>query len=191
MNTIIEVIAFISGLGCVWLASRQNIWTWFLGTLNALCLFNLFQEAQLYSDQMLQLFFIGANVYGAYSWDSSRTKEELRIKTLSNLEIWNVFVVIWSLTFFIGYWMSEIHSWIPNIKPAAYPYIDSCIAISSIVATIGLARKVLENWLLWILIDLVCVYVYFDRELYLISLQYLILGILAYYGYRKWKFNKI
>ena len=185
-STTLEIIAVLTGLASVWLASRQNILTWWLGLINCICLFEVFREARLYSDQMLQLYFFGANIYGIYLWN--RPKEQLKIRVLSREEIlrWSWYIIV--LTFYLGLLVSKIHLLFPEqiSRPAMYPWTDTFIAVSSIVATIALARKILQSWVLWILIDIACVYVYFSRELYLIGSEYLVFGILAVYGLLKW-----
>jgi nicotinamide mononucleotide transporter len=88
-----------------------------------------------------------------------------------------------------GFLFSNIHLYLPEYfkVKADYPFIDSFVMVSSIVATVLLAKKKFENWYLWIAVDLVCVVLYFKKGVYFLSLEYFIFLGLASYGLYHWK----
>lgn len=84
--------------------------------------------------------------------------------------------------------MSLIHEFFPTAfpEPAAYPYADTLVAVASIVANTLMARRFIESWVLWIGIDVICVYLYFQKDIKFIAFEFLIFLILAFYGLYSW-----
>lgn len=91
-------------------------------------------------------------------------------------------------TILLGFVVKNIHYLLPKIFiiPASFPFIDSFIAVCSIVANVLLARRILENWILWMLVDLICVFVYALKHVLFISVEYGVLFIIASYGLFQW-----
>ena len=91
-------------------------------------------------------------------------------------------------TVFLGYFISMIHIWLPQvfIKPAAYPYFDAYTTVLSVIATIWMARRIIESWVLWVLVDMVAIAIYFLKGIKLVSLEYLIFLIMSVYGLIAW-----
>ncbi len=178
----------ISGLICVWLASRQNILTWPTGIINIFCLFLIFYQVQLYADMFLQIYFFVVSMYGWYTWKYHKSEHQpVRQVRLSVQLIYITSILL--VTLVTGFFMKDIHLRIPEYfkQPTAFPYLDSFIAIGSIVANILMARRVVENWILWIIIDVVAVYVYLQKGIIFIALLYGIYCIIAWSGYLRWK----
>lgn len=183
----IELIGTLFGLVSVYFASRANILTWAMGIVNELFLFILFFQVQLYADMFLQVYFFVVTLYGWYNW--KQNPNEIRI-TYSDLKtkIWLVITII-IVTLIAGFLFSYIHLYLPQyfkIK-AAYPYADSFVMILSVIATILLALKKIETWYLWIIVDLVCVFLFFKKGIVFLGLEYLIFLGLATYGLLNWK----
>ncbi len=182
----VELIGTLFGLISVFYASRANILTWPTGIVNEAFLFILFFQVQLYADMFLQVYFFVVTLYGWYNWKTNLGEKKVSSQTFKNRLILLLVIIIGS--FFSGYLFSNIHTLLPayfKIK-AAYPYADSFVMVSSIVATVLLARKKLENWVLWIAVDVVCVVLYYKKEIYFLSLEYLIFFGLASYGLYHW-----
>ncbi|MDW7694435.1 nicotinamide riboside transporter PnuC [Flammeovirgaceae bacterium SG7u.111] len=183
----VELIGTAFGLLSVYLASRANILTWGTGIVNEVFLFILFFQVQLYADMFLQVYFFIVTLYGWYNWKTKENKKKVSKISPNNRLIIALAIVIG--TILSGYLFKNIHSYLPSLFtiPAAYPFVDSFIMVSSIAATILLAKKKIENWYLWLIIDIVCVILYFIREVYFLSLEYFIfLGLVAY-GLYNWK----
>ena len=92
-----------------------------------------------------------------------------------------IIIIIGSvLTFLLGFYLSQY------VKDSYFPIIDALTTVFSIFATYMVAKKVIGNWLYWIVIDLIMVYLYFSLELYILSLQFIVYTVIAFFGYSEW-----
>jgi nicotinamide mononucleotide transporter len=186
----VEFVGTLLGLISVFLASRANIFTWPTGIANAIFFLVIFYQIHLYSDMFLQMYFCGMGVYGWFSWKNKAEHHHSEIQTLTNRRRLWIGVFIASVVLIVGTLISQIHAILPQIfdHPATYPYIDTFIAISSILATILLARRIFETWVLWILVDITSIGLYSVKGVKLIALEFVIflglavLGIYTWYG---------
>ncbi len=183
----VEFIATLTGLISVWLAAKNNIWTWIIGFINIICFFVIFFQVQLYSDMFLQVYFFIASIYGLYIWKKKNEKSN-SISLLSNQHRLFILFLLVVFTIIIGYLIKNIHLYLPTIfsKEASFPYTDTFVALSSIIATILLAKKIIENWMLWILVDIICVFLYAKKNIMFISIEYAIFFCIASYGFYSW-----
>ena len=183
----VELIGTLFGLISVYFASRANILTWGTGIVNEVFLFILFFQVQLYADMFLQIYFFIVTLYGWYKWNSKTAESKISESSFRN----KIFLTVTILfgTLISGFLFTNIHLYLPTYFKiqAAYPFTDSFVMVSSIIATILLAKKKIENWYLWIAIDLVCVVLYFKKGVYFLSLEYFIFLGLASYGLYHWK----
>jgi nicotinamide mononucleotide transporter len=183
----VELIGTLFGLISVYFASRANILTWGTGIVNEVFLFILFFQVQLYADMFLQIYFFIVTLYGWYNWNSKTAESKISETSFRN----KIFLTVTILfgTLISGFLFTNIHLYLPTYFKiqAAYPFTDSFVMVSSIIATILLAKKKIENWYLWIAIDLVCVVLYFKKGVYFLSLEYFIFLGLASYGLYHWK----
>lgn len=178
--TIIEAVATLFGIICVWLTVKQNIWCWPTGLIQVLLYIFVFYEAKLYSDVILHIFYVVINIYGWYHWlNGKHNKEELKVTIEGKLiGIWLILCVVG--TFCWGHLMYRF-------TDASLPYLDSFIATASIFAQWLMAKKKLESWFFWIAVDIVAVCVYWIKGLYLTTGLYSIFLILATLGYFEWR----
>jgi len=183
----VELIGTLFGLFTVYFASRANILTWGTGIVNEIFLFILFFQVQLYADMFLQVYFFIVTIYGWYYWKTNTAEKMISEINFRNKLLLATAIFIFSLL--SGFLFSNIHLYLPEYfkVKASYPYIDSFVMVSSIVATVLLAKKKTENWYLWIAVDLVCVVLYFKKGIYFLSLEYFIFLGLASYGLYHWK----
>jgi nicotinamide mononucleotide transporter len=140
----------------------------------------IFFDARLFADMGLQVYFLLTNIYGWYYWNNkpaNETKIPVVLITRRELLISAIAVVVF--TFVLGS--------ILKYTPASYPYIDSFCAACSLVAQVFLARKVLENWLIWIFVDIIYVGVYIFKGLNLTAIMYGIYVAIALLGYIDWR----
>jgi len=189
----VEFIGTLLGLISVFLAARANIFTWPTGILNAIFFLVIFYQIHLYSDMFLQFYFCGMGVYGWFSWKYKAAHQQSAIRTLGNIDRLRLAMFIAAVTLLVGTLISRIHLLLPRIfdHPATYPYIDTFIAISSILATILLARRIFETWALWITVDITSIGLYSVKGVKLIAIEFVIFLCLAMLGvfswYRLWK----
>jgi nicotinamide mononucleotide transporter len=183
----VELVGTVFGLISVYLASKANILTWATGIVNELFLFILFFQTQLYADMFLQLYFFVVTILGWYNWN--RKTVENRIFT-SSLRTKIILVAILAAgTVVAGFFFRNIHHYFPQYfhLPASYPFVDSFIMVLSIIATVLLAGKKIESWYFWLTADVVSAILYFKKEIYFLSLEYLIFLLIAGYGLLNWK----
>ncbi len=181
----LEILAVICGLVYVILAAKEKIWCWFWGILNAIFSVYLFYTYGLYAESILYIYYVFAGFYGWLSWRNHNKIETLKISTWKIIE--HIFAII------LGILLALVLAYLlKNYTSAKLPLIDSFTTIFSFIATFMVTRKVLENWIYWILIDLVTIGLYFNRALYLYALLMLGYTIIAIIGYYKWKaiYNK-
>jgi nicotinamide mononucleotide transporter len=189
----VEFIGTVLGLISVFLAARANILTWPTGILNAIFFLVIFYQIHLYSDMFLQMYFCGMGVYGWFSWKYRAAHHQSEIRTLSNIDRLRLAMFIAAVTMLIGTLITRIHLVLPQVfeHPATYPYIDTFIAISSILATILLARRIFETWVLWITVDITSIGLYSVKGVKLIAIEFIIFLCLAMLGifswYRLWR----
>jgi nicotinamide mononucleotide transporter len=183
----VEFIGTFFGLISVWLAAKQNIGTWPTGLMNVICFFAIFYQVHLYSDMFLQVYFFITSIYGWITWKNQR-KLNKPISLLSNTRRISLLILISISTLLFGILVKNIHVLLPNIfiHPASYPFLDTFIAVCSIIATLLLAKRILENWILWIVVDIICVYVYTKKHILFISIEYGVFFLLASYGLFLW-----
>jgi len=183
----VELIGTLFGLVSVYFASKANILTWGTGIINEVFLFILFFQVQLYADMFLQVYFFIVTVYGWFKWAGKSDENKI---TPASPKV-NIITALIILTGSIaaGLVIKNIHTYLPTYFaiPAAYPFVDSFVMVASIVATVLLAKKKIENWYIWLAIDLVCVILYFKKAVYFLSFEYLIFLALASYGLYNWK----
>lgn len=183
----VELLGTVFGLASVYFASKANIMTWGTGVINEIFLFILFYQVQLYADMFLQVYFFIVTIYGWHNWKANA--EEKMISGLKMTKKLQLTAVVIFFSLLCGFVFSNIHLYLPEYfeVKASYPFIDSFVMISSIVATVLLAKKKIDNWYLWIAIDLVCVFLYFRKGVYFLSIEYFIFLGLASYGLYNWK----
>ena len=189
----VEFIGTVLGLISVFLASRANIFTWPTGIANAIFFLVIFYQIHLYSDMFLQMYFCCMGVYGWFSWKNKAEHHHSEIQTLTKRQRLWIGVLITLVVVVVGTLISQIHLILPQVfdHPASYPYVDTFIAISSILATILLARRIFETWVLWILVDITSIGLYSVKGVKLIAFEFVIFLGLAVLGiitwYRLWK----
>ncbi|MCQ8227014.1 MULTISPECIES: nicotinamide riboside transporter PnuC [Pantoea] len=201
----IEAVGTIAGLLCIWLASLEKIINYFFGLINVTLFAVIFFQIQLYASLLLQLFFFVANVYGWYAWSrqTANNETELRIRWLPRSKAlgWGAacVVAIALMTVYIdpvfafltktavGIMQSlGLNVAMPQLQPDAFPFWDSCMMVLSIVAMILMTRKYVENWLLWVVINVISVMIFARQGVYAMSLEYVILTLIALNGSRLW-----
>jgi nicotinamide mononucleotide transporter len=180
-STPLEITATMTGLLCVWLTAREQIWAWPTGLVNVGCFFYMFWEVKLYADMTLQVFFFVLSIYGWYVWLSRRGNAKVRptrrIRRSTGLLL---VVLLVAVTGMWGYLLA-------TYTDASIPYLDAFVATLSLVAQYLLSSKILENWLCWIVVDMLSVGMYAYKELYALAFLYLIFLAIATAGYLSWR----
>ena len=171
-----------TGILCVWLAAKNNIWNWPIACISVIIYVFIFFEGKLYADAGLQLYFLATNIYGWYYWNQQRNNptQERPLTNITGKEVILSLIAIVAFTAILGFTL--FHK-----TDASFPFIDSFCTACSIIAQIFLARKVIQNWLIWIFVDVIYVGVYFSKELYATGLMYALYIFIATMGYIDWR----
>ncbi|HNP17376.1 MAG TPA: nicotinamide riboside transporter PnuC [Fulvivirga sp.] len=184
----LEASGLIFGLLSVYFLIKENIWTWPSGITYILISFVIFWQQQLYGDFLLHVFFLILNIYGWYHWlYGSKENTKVPITRLNFKE--NVVYGLISLlgVGLFGYFLSNIHLVFTNLTPASVPYWDAATTSLSVTAMWLTARKRIENWHYWFIVDVLAAAIYFYKGIYFYSLLYFIYIALAIAGYLQWK----
>jgi len=181
-NSIPELGAVILAGAYLLLAVRQNITCWYAAFLSSAIFLIVFWRVDLFMESGLQVYYLVMAVYGWWSWrHGSAAKQSLPVST------WPVRYHLLSLTFIaVATWISAQLLAETNQRLA---YLDSFTTWSAILTTYMVARKILENWIYWLVIDAASIYLYLDRELYFTALLFGIYIIIIFFGFRAWLRN--
>ena len=177
----LEIVSVAFGLAYVILATRENIWCWpaaLIGTGTGIL---VFWDASLLMESALNVYYLGMAVYGWWAWQyGGQQKSTLPVSSWRGQHHLRAVGLIIILTLVSG-------SLLSNHTNAALPYVDSFTTWSAVVTTWMVARKILQNWLYWIVIDTVSVWLYLQRELYLYALLFIAYSVIAVFGYLIWR----
>ncbi len=179
----LELVSVAFGLAYVILAARENIWCWpaaFVGTGTAIF---LFWDVSLVMESALNVYYLAMAVFGWWQWrHGGESRSKLTIQTWGLHQHCLTLAAIAGLTAVSGFLLSKHTS-------AALPYVDSFTTWSAVITTWMVARKILENWLYWIVINAVSVWLFIQKQLYLYAALFVLYTIIAVFGYLYWKRN--
>ncbi|MEM7224581.1 MAG: nicotinamide riboside transporter PnuC [Pseudomonadota bacterium] len=177
----IEIVATLLGLTNVTLIVRRNIWNFPFGLAMVALYAKIFYDHKLYSDALLQIFFFAIQLYGWWYWLKGRADNGLiRVELLDQAWRLAALAAIAIGSALLG-WVMASHS------DAAVPYWDATTTVMSVVATLLMCRRKIENWVLWIAVDVLAIGIYSYKELYLTAGLYAVFLGLATWGLVSWK----
>ena len=177
-----EWFGVFTGILCVWLAAKNNIFNWPIAILSVLTYVFIFYEHKLYADMGLQFYFLVMNIYGWYFWHQHKKSKEqdTPVSIIKKKEVLLCIAGIIVFTLVLGLFLHKK-------TDAAFPFLDSFCTACSLIAQIFLARKVLENWLIWIFVDIIYVGIYISKDLYATAFMYALYIYIATVGYLAWR----
>lgn len=176
-----EWIATALGVACVALAAVRSIWTFPVGIAGVALLGIVVFEARLYSDALLQVFFAAANAYGWANWSRvAADRGEVTVERLTPAAraCWLAGIVAAGAA-----WGALMHLY----TDASYPWWDAAIAAASVAAQILMAQRRIENWWLWIAVDVAAIPLYLAKNLELFALLYLLYLLLSVWALVTWQ----
>ena len=179
---VIEWIGLMTGIVYVILAAYERPSCWIFGIISSAAIaYKSFDAYKLIADGILQLFYVVMGLIGLWNWISGR--QGGKEKPVTSQPIVQHAIAI-ALCFIISIPLSGI---LAEYAAARYSYLDTLITLGSIWATVLLIRKELNNWLYWIILDFMLIFLYFISQAYLFSLLMVIYTGIAFWGYRQWK----
>jgi len=149
--------------------------------LNALFYIAVFFSSKIYADMTLQFYYAGISIYGWWSWQRGSASGHSLEVNRTGIDLWLKLMIAFLLLFAVIAFVLVIFT------DSSVPYWDALTTAMSIVATWMLARKKIEHWLIWILVDSISIGLFLVKELYPTTLLFLVYTILAVYGYFEWK----
>lgn len=176
-----ELTAAIITAVSIWLATKENIWYYPTGVVALVMYTWLFFHAKLYAESFLQIVCLALMIYGWYEWlHGGVHKTELPV-TRTPRWAW----LAGTVTGIIGSAIVIALQLRFTDNPA--PYVDSSLLVWSLVAQWMTARKWIENWIVWIVINTISMPLYISRALWITAVLYFVLWVLAFQGYREWR----
>ena len=188
----LELVGTIFNLACVILVARRNTWTWPVGIVGVILFGTLFYQINLYADMIEQGYYLITGFVGWYMWAHIKKRGDdnkvvITTNTLRTNTAWIAGIIgasaltAWALT--------QVHIWAPVIfpEPAALPIIDATTTVMSFAAQFLMMRRKLESWILWIIVDIVAIWLYWYKDVPFVALLYLVFLINAIYGLTTWQ----
>lgn len=178
---LLEAVAVAAAIAYLLLAIRQNIWCWACAALSTSIYIYLFVEARLYMESVLNVFYLAMAVYGWWAWYFGRSDgQALPVTTWPAHRHAIAIAAITAVAALNGYLLD-------NYSDAAFPYVDSATTWGAIWTTWLVARKVLENWGYWLVIDSASVVIYWQRDLELTAMLFVIYLLMIPFGFVAWR----
>lgn len=180
----IEIVGSVLGILYVYLSIKQSILTWLVGLLTSLLYIYVFFTSKFYADMSLQVYYVWISIYGWVLWtrkkETSGGQSILQVSTLSRKMFKKLLatgLLLWIVIYFVLLYFTD----------SPVPIGDSFTTAFSIVATFMLARKILEHWIIWVVVDFVSLLLYIWKGLYPTSVMFVVYTIAAIWGYFQWK----
>ncbi len=179
--SLLEISAAVFGAIAVYLSTKENIWSWPTAIINVGLYTIVFYQSRLYADMGLQVVYLTLSIYGWYNWlhgGEQHTVLHVSRAAPRTLAVLALLVVAGAIA---------LGTTLYTRTNAALPFLDSALVATSLAAQWLMTRKVLENWLLWIAVDVVYVPMFISRGLIATAILYAVFLVLAVLGYTSWR----
>ncbi len=194
MPLMLEWAAMLLSVAYILLATKGSLWCWPAAFISTALYSYIFYDVSLLMDSALSAYYLVMAVYGYWAWRKNKPNELSDSPDVSHQTNSTIFAVVswqakWHLkaclilavfSLIWGFFMA-------SYTPADFPYLDTFTTVYAVFATYLVTQKVLENWLYWLVIDLVSIYLYLEKALYPTALLFVIFVVIAFYGYLKWR----
>ncbi len=177
---VVEAFGFVSGAWCVWLTVIEDIWNWPIGIASSVFFIVLFLHARLYADMGLQVVYVILGLLGWYWWlYGGRSRTALRVSRTDPVTALVLAVLGIGATWGMTLYLRHIHD--------AAPFLDALTTALSLAAQYMITKKIIENWYVWLVADVIYVGLYVFKHLYLTGGLYLLFLGLCVAGLREWR----
>lgn len=179
-TTPLELLSFVLSVLTVLLNIRQIHWAWLFSILSSALYGIVFFSSRLYGDSGLQMVFVVVSVYGWYCWlQGDKQSQEMPVTSLNLMQRFAA-ILAWLSVFVI------LSLFLKTYTDSDVPYMDGFLTAGSLVGQLLLSRKKIENWLIWIAVDVLYVGLYLSKGLMLTAILYGIFVVLAAIGLKQW-----
>ena len=175
----LEIFAVIFALLYLFLAMKQNIACWYAAFISTLIYIIIYWDVSLYMESLLNFYYLLMAIYGWINWNKKSQIDKNYVISWSYQNHIVVILLILILTVISGFSFQK--------TDAVYPYLDSFTTWASVITTFMVAQKILSNWIFWIIINSVAIFLNFDRELYLTVILLMTYQVMSIYGYYQWR----
>ena len=175
----LEIFAVIFALLYLFLAMKQNIACWYAAFISTLIYIIIYWDVSLYMESLLNFYYLLMAIYGWINWNKKSQIDKNYVISWSYQNHILVILLILILTVISGFSLQK--------TDAVYPYLDSFTTWASVITTFMVTQKILSNWIFWIIINSVAIFLNFDRELYLTVILLMTYQVMSVYGYYQWQ----
>ena len=176
---LLEIFAVIFAITYLILAVRQNILCWYAAFFSTAIYTFLYWDVSLYMESILNIYYLLMAIYGWVNWNNKKNEIDLPVKEWSlNIHFISIFIILF-FTLASGFLL--------NNTEAARPFLDSFTTWGSVFTTYMVTQKILSNWLYWIVINSVGIFLNFEKELYLTALLLFSYQVISILGFIKWR----
>lgn len=177
----LETVAVVFSIAYLLFALKENSLCWYCAFVSTAIYTWIFGDVRLYMESLLNVYYLVMAVYGWYQWRKGGVSHQgVQITCWGMQKHARAIIVVVLISVISGYLLTE------NTE-ARLPYLDSFTTWGAVLTTWMVARKILENWLYWVVIDAASIYLYLDRELYQTVTLFVLYVILAVVGYISWR----
>ena len=178
---ILESIAVISAILYLILAAKEDVKCWYAAIFSSMLYIYIMYQAGLIMESFLQIFYVVMAIYGWLQWNNLINKNStLRIRKWKKINHLYSFFSVIILAVLSGILLEKYTN-------AALPFLDAFTTWGAIITTYMVAKKIIENWIYWFVIDSISIYLFISRELYLTAFLFLIYLIIIIFGYKSWR----
>ena len=179
----LESTAVIFAILYLILAVKQNILCWTAGIISSVLYFFIMQKAGLYMEAYLQVFYVVMGIYGWTQWRVGNAgNPSFIVNTWSKSQHMIAILIILALSLLSGFLLERY-------TDAALPFLDALVSWGAVVATYMVAKKLLENWIYWFVIDATSIFLFIERGLWLSAVLFATYLVIIFFGYQSW--NKV
>ena len=179
--TPLETFAALFGAVSVYLSVRENVWSWPTAIVNVTLYILVFLRAKLYADMALQVVYIAISVYGWHQWLHGGAGRSTLAVTRITPRLAALLAGIGAVSVVV------LATVLGRYTDAALPWLDSATTATSLIAQWMMAKKILENWIVWVAVDVVYIGMFLFKSLTLTALLYAIFLVLSAMGYFRWR----
>lgn len=178
----LELFGTLAGFVYIYFEIKEKIWLWPLGIITSALYIIVFFSAKIYADMGLQVYYLVVSIYGWYWWLNGKKQGENKLAVTNIAQ--KDFFTLGGITIILFIGISQI---LIHLTDSEIPYIDSLTTSLSITATWMLARKIIEQWYIWIFVNALSIGVYVYKELYVTVILFAVYTVLAIVGLLEWQ----
>lgn len=178
----IEIVGALLSLIYLYLSIKQNISLWIFGFFASAFYIVVFFQSKFYADMSLQFYYLGVSVYGWINWKYGTHQSGKELPATRTTKSMTFQLSLASVLIYLIYYII-----LAKFTDSTIPIADSMVGMLSVIGTWMLARKLIENWLVWIIADGLATGLFFYKELYITAILFIIYTAMAAVGYWQWK----